>query len=206
MHTPPPILRLQYNHLTSSIHTHTTNPLSSTPPHNLARTTSNFSCLLSSPPTAPHSHNRPRNKFPSPFPGHPHQITPFLPYPYPFHLHPFSEQAITGENGGKRVNRTSPETLVSRVCISVLVFSCFIHPRLTTCRAHEEGENKEKKTHPQVVLNCSKTAINPSSLPFSCLNVILVPCPLSPVPLMDEYVDLGDAGGFGEFPPLVGTA
>jgi hypothetical protein len=23
---------------------------------------------------------------------------------------------------------------------------------------------------------------------------------------MDEYVDRGDAGGFGEFPPLVGTA
>jgi hypothetical protein len=63
-----------------------------------------------------------------------------------------------------------------------------------------------KKTHPQVVLNCSKTAINPSSLPFSCLNVIRVPCPLSPVPLMDEYVDRGDAGGFGEFPPLVDTA
>jgi hypothetical protein len=90
---------------------------------------------------------------------------------------------------------------VSRVCISAFVFSCFIHPLLTTCRAHEEG----RKTHPQVVLNCSKTAINPSSLPFSCLNVIRVPCPLSPVPLMDEYVDRGEAGGFGEFPPLVGT-
>jgi hypothetical protein len=152
------------------------------------------------------SHHRPRNISPSPSLGHPHQITLSPPYPFRSH-HPSSAQAIIGVNGGKRVNRTSPEILVSRVCISAFVFSCFIHPLLTTCRADEEG-GKKRKTHPQVVLNCSKTAINPSSLPFSCLNVIRVPCPLSPVPLMDEYVDRGEAGGFGEFPPppVMGTA
>jgi hypothetical protein len=198
---PLPTTAIQPSHL---LYSHAHYRSLSITPLNLARTTSISSCLLSSPPTPSHSHNRPRNKFPSPFPGHLHQTTLSLPYPFRSH-HPSSEQAIIGENGGKRVNRTSPEILESRVYISAFVFSCFIHPLLTTCRADEEG-GKKRKTHPQVVLNCSKTAINPSSLPFSCLNVIRVPCPLSPVPLMEEYVDLGDAGGFGEFPPLVGTA
>jgi hypothetical protein len=146
LHTPHHTTAIQPSHLLYP-HAHYQTPLQHTSP-NLARTTSNSSCLLSSPLTPSHSHNRPRNKFPSPFPGHPHQITPSLPYPYPFHLHPFSEQAIIGENGGKRANRTSLEISVSRVYVSAFVFYCVIHPLLTTCRAHEEGGGGRKKDPP----------------------------------------------------------
>jgi hypothetical protein len=46
---------------------------------------------------------------PIPIPGHLHQTNLSPPYPFPFR-HPFSELAIIGVNGGKRVNRTSPVT------------------------------------------------------------------------------------------------
>jgi hypothetical protein len=142
----PLIIRLHYNHLTSS-----TRRLPITFHHTSSQSGQDHLHLLLSPvlPFTPsHSHNRPRNKSPSPSLGHPHQITLSLPYPYPFHLHPFSELEIIGENGGKRANRTSLEISVSRVYVSAFVFYCVIHPLLTTCRAHEEGGGGRKKDPP----------------------------------------------------------